>query len=295
MFAAQNIPAGGLILVERPVLVAPYVIGLPAVPESALYAALLRRLSPETAARFMALENCKPEAECDALEGIVRTNALAITLPVPAGPHPELATHRAVFLNASRCNHSCGPNARWHWDPQSFSLSLEALRPIAAGQEITVAYITPLDPRSARRAQLKAQYAFSCRCAHCALPHSQRSKSDAARAELRAFDWESPAFEAWCADARMSDYALIDAHARAVTLMEQEGLEVLDDYAKHIDAVAMGYGALGDVEQFRAWTWRARDSRPAQDSATARVLQKWIRDPETFPVWGWRREMKAGM
>ncbi|KAJ7186406.1 hypothetical protein C8R46DRAFT_274791 [Mycena filopes] len=296
MFAAQNIPAGGIVVVERPILVAPYLIALETHPESALYAALLRRLSPETVARFMSLANCKPESECDLVEGIVRTNAIAITLDVPDVPHPELATHRGIFLNISRCNHSCGPNAKWQWDAASFSLSLVALRPIHAGQEITVAYITPTYSRAERRAQLKSMYNFSCRCEFCARPEAVTSYSDAVRSELRAF-WTPdnqhhlPSFEQWCVDASMGDYALIEAHMRAVALIEAEGLEVLE-YGKHLDAIAMGYGALRDVEQFRAWTWRARDCRP-MDPAGSRVMQKWITDPETFPVWGWRDSLKA--
>ncbi|KAJ7719441.1 hypothetical protein DFH07DRAFT_761131 [Mycena maculata] len=291
MFAAQNIPAGGLIVVERPVLVVPYIIAIQTYTESELYAALLGRLSPDTVARFLVLSNCKPASECDAVEGIMRTNAIGITLEVPDGPHPELPTHRAIFLNVSRCNHSCGPNAVWHWDATSFSLSLEALRPIEAGQEITVAYITPTHSRAERRARLKMMYNFSCRCEFCARPAIAVSKSDAMRAELRAF-WDAvPSFEAWCLDARMPDHALIDAHKRAILLIEAEGLQTLD-YGKHLDAIAMGYGALQDVEQFRAWMWHARDARPVGRDDAARVMQKWINDPESFPVWGWRKSLQ---
>lgn len=136
-------------------------------------------------------------------------------------------------------------------------------------------------------------YNFSCRCEFCARPEAVTYRSDAARSELRAF-WAAdhlPPFEEWCLDATMSDYALIEAHKRAVALIESEGLEVLD-YGKHLDAIAMGYGALRDVEQFRAWTWRARDCRP-MDPAGSRVMQNWITDPETFPVWGWRTSLKT--
>ncbi|KAJ6532887.1 hypothetical protein DFH09DRAFT_932988 [Mycena vulgaris] len=290
MFAAQNIPASGLVVVERPILVAPYIIGLQGHPESELYGALLRRLSPDTVARFMALANCKPVDECDAVEGIMRTNAIGITLDVPDVPHPELSTHRAIFPITSRCNHSCSPNAKWHWDARSFSLTLQALRPIDTGQEITVAYITPTCARAERRAKLKMMYGFTCRCPSCTRPASKTTQSDAARAELRTFWGDIPSFEAWCLDVCMADQALINAHKRAVALIEAEGLEMLD-YGKHLDAIAMGYGALRDVEQFRAWTWRARDARPAGRDDASRVLQTWIREPETFPVWGWRKSL----
>lgn len=105
MFAARNIPVGGLIAVERPILVAPYMIALQTHPESDFSTALLHRLSAETVERFMGLANCKPASECDIVEGIIRTNAIAITLNVPSSPHPELPTHRGIFPNISRCNH----------------------------------------------------------------------------------------------------------------------------------------------------------------------------------------------
>ncbi|KAJ6479580.1 hypothetical protein C8R45DRAFT_832800 [Mycena sanguinolenta] len=291
MFAAQNIPVGGLITVERPILVAPYIIGLQTHSESDCYTALLHRLPADTVAQFMELANCKPASECGIVEGIIQTNAIAITLDVPDVPHPELSTHRAIFPNISRCNHSCGPNARWQWDVGSFSLSLVALRPIEAGQEITVAYITPTCSRTERRTKLKMIYNFSCRCEFCARPSSLTSKSDAARSELRAFWASLPSFEEWCLDPNIGDYALIDAHVRAVSLIESEGLEMLE-YGKHLDAIAMGYGALRDVEQFREWAWRARDFRP-MDPDASRVLQTWILDPTTFPVWGWRGLAKS--
>ncbi|KAJ7093342.1 hypothetical protein B0H15DRAFT_776709 [Mycena belliarum] len=292
MFAARNIPAGGLILVERPILIAPYIIALESAPESEIFAALLRRLPPDTVAHFMTLANCKPPEECTAIEGIMRTNAIAVSLPVPDDvPYPELPTHRALFLNTSRCNHSCSPNAKWHWDAPSFSLSLKALRPIPAGHEITVAYIDPTSPRAERRAQLKDTYAFSCRCAACARPSAAVAQSDAARAELAAFWAAVLPFEAWCRDARLPDYGLVDAHARAYQLIEAEGLQTLG-IGKHLDAIAMGYGALRDVAQFRVWAARARDARLEEDDAVgARVLEEWIREPETFPVWGWRESL----
>ncbi|KAJ7673863.1 hypothetical protein DFH06DRAFT_978817 [Mycena polygramma] len=324
MVATQNISAGGLIVVERPILVAPYIIALQSHPESDFYNALLRRLSPETAARFLALANCKPASECDMVEGIMRTNAIAITLDVPDMPHPELPTHRAIFPNISRCNHSCGPNSKWLWDADSFSLSLVALRPIQVGEEVTVAYINPTYSCAERRAKLHAMYGFTCNCPFCTLSPAALALSDAARCELRFASLSSPSsspysspssspysspssspyfsplpshplptFEAWCRDPRLPAHLLIDTHKRAVALIEAEGLEMLDrTYGKHLDALAMGYGALRDVEQFRLWARKARDCRPMDADATW-VLQKWIKCPETFPVWGWRVDSGA--
>lgn len=41
----------------------------------------------------------------------------------------------------SRLNHDCRPNADYHWDPETLTQHIHAVRPIAAGEEITVSYM----------------------------------------------------------------------------------------------------------------------------------------------------------
>jgi len=87
----------------------------------------------------------------------VRTNNLGTELPVPealAGLG-GFSAHGGVFLKASRCNHSCGPNANCTWDIDTFSLALTALRPIRAGEEITITYIKLAMSRAERRGKLR--------------------------------------------------------------------------------------------------------------------------------------------
>ncbi|KAF8970868.1 hypothetical protein BDZ97DRAFT_1694130, partial [Flammula alnicola] len=108
----------------------------------------------------------------------MRLHALAIDLPVPAGDDfAELPTHRGVFVNTSRCNHSCGPNAQWTWHPASFALVLTAVRAIQPGEEITIAYVAPQLPYKERRAVLWEVYGFECMCAWCVLPEGARERS----------------------------------------------------------------------------------------------------------------------
>ncbi|KAF7290377.1 SET domain-containing protein [Mycena chlorophos] len=323
MFASEPLRAGFTILVERPVMLAPYIIGtaLYEETEAQIFHTLLAQLPPETQARVLTLSSCKSVEECDVLLGIIRTNALPVTLPVPTDVlHPELPTHRALFLDTSRCNHSCAPNARWHWDPATLSLSLIAVRPIGLGDEITISYLPGthlLLPRQTRQSLLLSAYNFSCCCAACI--RMDEAESDAARFELGRVTWNVPKFEEWIADRKQvfSDALLVEAHTRRVLLIESEGLESICDnskpgscspslggavpktatalpltqYTRHLDALAMAYGALGDARNFREWTWRARESRPLSDVGSAKVLQAWITDIASFPVWGWRRRL----
>ncbi|KAJ7058487.1 hypothetical protein C8F01DRAFT_990819 [Mycena amicta] len=322
MFAAEPLPAGFTILVERPAIIAPYIIGtaLNEQIEAELFHALLKQLPPETQARVLTLASCKSVQECDVLVGIVRTNALPVSLSVPMDvPHPELPTHRALFVDTSRCNHSCSPNARWHWDPATFSLTLVSVRPIGFGEEITISYLPGIQlllPRTARQSLLQSAYNFSCCCSACV--HFKEVDSDTARFELGRVAWDIPTFEDWVSDKSQTfpDALLVDAHTRRIRMMEAERLESICDsskpgssgdsfpvgrtcstlpltqYTKHLDALAMAYGALGDVRNFREWTWRARESRPMSDSGAAKVLQGWITDVASFPVWAWRAKAR---
>ncbi|KAJ7856072.1 hypothetical protein B0H14DRAFT_3644018 [Mycena olivaceomarginata] len=99
-----------------------------------------------------------------------------------------------------------------------------------------------IQARAERCARLKEKYNFSCRCptCSCSLPAPLLSKSDATRAELRAFsDGGASPFEVWCLDARMPDDVLIAIHKRTVALIESEGLQVLQrKYGRHLDAIS---------------------------------------------------------
>lgn len=106
MFSRKEISNGEAFFVEYPTVIAPYVIGL-SVGLSTLYADIFKRLSGPLLAEVMDL-SCSSlivgETK-DVHEAIMRINALAVELPVPGGEFSELNTHRAIFLQTSRCNH----------------------------------------------------------------------------------------------------------------------------------------------------------------------------------------------
>jgi hypothetical protein len=106
MFSRRHISNGEAFFVEYPTVITPYVIGL-SIGLSALYADIFGKLSGPVFGELMDLSSSysisgEPQ---DVHEAIMRINALAIELPVPSGEFPELNTHRAIFLQTSRCNH----------------------------------------------------------------------------------------------------------------------------------------------------------------------------------------------
>jgi hypothetical protein len=110
-----------------------------------------------------------------------------------------------------------------------------------------------------------------------------------------------PSFEKWCLDPTFPDDILINAHKRALQSIERENIisaaALQDDHrygpsgdiGKHLDAIAMCYGALEDVDNFRMWMKRVSEVRSRVKPEQKLVFSKWLSKPTRFPVWGWRR------
>jgi len=82
-------------------------------------------------------------------------------LPMPVPP----VEGSALFLQISCVNHSCAPNAQVVYGA-SHAAVLMATRPIARGEEITIAYADTSAPVHVRRAEL-FEYGFACDCVKC--------------------------------------------------------------------------------------------------------------------------------
>lgn len=106
MFALRDIPVGGVILVENPVIVLPLMMGIGALmSKEEMMEMLFTRLAPDVRERALSLCNCKPASLCEKEEGIIRTNGLQVELPIPDVPNPPNSIHSGIFLEMSRCNH----------------------------------------------------------------------------------------------------------------------------------------------------------------------------------------------
>ncbi|KAJ3710296.1 hypothetical protein C8R42DRAFT_729437 [Lentinula raphanica] len=312
MFARTHIPQGATILTEFPVIVVPRdikeivgsVAGLDETKsQEELIDTLVFRLDSQQ--EVFAMKDCLGLPNVTTPSGIFSTNAFDIELKVNA-TSPKSAKHmyKALFLQTSRCNHSCGPNAVWKFDSSTFALILVAVRAIRPGEEITISYINPFLPRHLRRVQLQSKWKFTCHCTHCDIPWSfpgAIAQSDRARHELSTFFKKLPDWEQWCFDEK-NEMDLIGMHLRAMQLREEEGLEGFKDggaaghwtdvaYMKHIDALVMCFGALADVQGFRKWVNKAREVKLAEGPNSVshvKVLDSWLKEPKKFYVWGWK-------
>ncbi|KAJ7647805.1 hypothetical protein FB45DRAFT_733633 [Roridomyces roridus] len=286
MFAAQDIPAGALILVDRPIAVVPSNVSSPWKREA--FDALIPRISQPSRDTVLALANCKPVEECPVIEGIAYTNAFGIQLSTPPDTAPQ--EYGGIFPNVSRANHRCGLNTAIKWDLASFSVSMFSLRPVRAGEEIHNQYIDVLAPRHVRRAQL-ARYDFDCMCPHCDLPDDDAvARSDAARAELRDWHQLHPRFLPWSMDMCRSDDAVIVSSLRALDLIEQEGLYGMQ--VPFMEDIALSYAVLGDEQRFGEWAQKVVDLCAGQDPERAQKFASWIANPQKYSRWGWRAKQR---
>ncbi|KAK7995835.1 hypothetical protein PG991_015302 [Apiospora marii] len=102
-------------------------------------------------------------------------------------------TQAALFLKASRFNHSCLPTcdfdvrlpyvgggdvtkSRWH---------AYAVRDIEKGEELTISYNVRNELREARQRQLRDIWGFTCACEVCDLSEANKARADAHEAHLR--------------------------------------------------------------------------------------------------------------
>ncbi|KAJ6590042.1 hypothetical protein DFH09DRAFT_1425633 [Mycena vulgaris] len=267
LFAARDIPAGALILVDRPLAIVPSNVRTREASD-----ALLPRLSHSSRARLLALANCKSLVD-HLVEGIALTNAIQIDLPVPPAAAPQ--EYGAIFPRVCRANHICGLNVAVKWDHPSFSVCMYALRAFRAGEEITNQCIDVLAPRAERHAQLE-------RYASLMTPWPRATLRVPSCARSASCTRASPRGRRTCA-ARMTPSS---PRPPALALIEQEGLHGLR--VPFVEETALSYALLGDEVQLRTWAQEIVDLCEGQDPERAALFSGWIADPSTHKRWGWR-------
>jgi hypothetical protein len=146
-------------------------------------AAKLKAMTKTEQRQFFSLHNNFPGNHV--LSGIVRTNAL------PCGPGSTEggpgSTEGGIYPNICFINHSCLPNSHNNWNDQAQHETIHAIRPIKAGEEITIPY-NHGGPSATRQAFLKQAFGFDCHCTTCTLPPAQLQDSDTRRLLIQQLD-----------------------------------------------------------------------------------------------------------
>ncbi|KAJ1877252.1 hypothetical protein LPJ57_004046 [Coemansia sp. RSA 486] len=72
------------------------------------------------------------------------------------------------YLLQSCFNHNCDPNCVvTHPNDGKYRAIIQTLRPIKAGEEMTITYVNPRDNLAARQSALREWYMFECSCDRC--------------------------------------------------------------------------------------------------------------------------------
>ncbi|KAL1721268.1 hypothetical protein EV715DRAFT_178572, partial [Schizophyllum commune] len=247
MFAQKDLDMGDLILAERPLAVIPaFVLGgaSKSDPEK-LLDQLTALMDPHARSAFFALADCHP-GPCHAL-GIFKTNGIGLGDALVYPDDSSDPTYIGVFNHASRINHSCSPNAVYHFDLQSFCLEVRAIRHLYKREEIFISYSDSLLRRAKRRQRSLHNYKFRCTCPACA----NADISDERRASIKS----APSI-----DLRTSPEVIIAISGEQVRLLEIEGLQMLGQYVEHALFLVVAHTALDDStnaaeyeEKVRRW------------------------------------------
>ena len=252
-FALADIAPGTRIISEKPLLERSLnEIEEADEPVEAMEAFVAAALKPSERVEYDALcmhaaQNLEDGADKTAY-GIWSTNAYTLKSEVVSGQAPP-EERAAIFTIISRFNHSCQPTAHVAWNGRIGRMTVHALTPIRAGEEITVSYCLVGDGnvRDARQSHLSKTFGWTCRCRLCALEGPARVESDARQT-------------------RIKELAALLAHNPPITLeLVAERLALLAEEGLHTNwgthAVAMSFlQRCGDEGGAQDWAAQAADS-----------------------------------
>ncbi|KAL8675479.1 MAG: hypothetical protein Q9168_000180 [Polycauliona sp. 1 TL-2023] len=181
---------------------------------------------------------------------------------------------QGIFLEASRINHSCIPNAWFNWNPHHphpgsntpGALTIYAIRNIQRGEEIVVNYHNgdAYQPANIRQDQLRGTYNFTCHCPACTRggPHAVR------RATI---EWEDRNIQ--MNQGRSRDAAWERGHSLTVIrdLLKQEGLEYPYNADVHTQLAHLYIRAMNLPDADR-WLCHSNARKNFQDSLDAEII-----------------------
>ena len=137
----------------------------------------LKSLPDQTAGLFMGQMAHNPDEHPVAAR--LTTNAFRLDLGGDDGQH------YGAFPEVGKTNHDCRPNAAYYVDESTLMHITTAVRPIEAGEEITITYLDPLAPHADRQERAQSHWGFACTCPHCSASADEVAESDKRLKELK--------------------------------------------------------------------------------------------------------------
>ncbi|KAJ4983038.1 ribosomal RNA assembly protein KRR1 [Stagonosporopsis vannaccii] len=268
--ALHDLSPGTQILRYTPAFIAYLEADLSTLARESLWHSAITRLPPQTRSASLSLATIYGDPRVRA-QDITKANTFQLLL--------RGANHLAIFPETSRLNHDCGPNAQYALDPDALTHTVSVTRAVAEGEEITIAYTSPLEMTAVRRDKVAQGFHFECGCKRCV----EGARTDAVLEEMQALQ------------ARLNDWsagsgASPQVAERLVELYVQEGLEGFLDVPYGFAALA--WNAVGKGEEARVWAEKARRAVLVKDGKGAEALRIWeslLGDAEGH--WSYRRRL----
>lgn len=238
----------------------------------------VRSLTKDQQRAFFALQNSQGR-KCTPVLGIVITNML------PLG----VSNNGGLFLEASRINHSCQPNAQHAWNDDLGHLTVHALRDIEANREITISYISGVSPGYAERQRhLMDVFSFACACELCSLPLLARNGSDYRLDQIRSIDEDEGA---------ATDLNQVERPAKSLSqvhrlfeLLEEEGICDIRIARACFNAfqIAAVVGDKARAKVFAERAYAARKVLAGDDNPTTIAFKHFAQQPVDYPLYSKR-------
>ncbi|KAH8589278.1 hypothetical protein B0O99DRAFT_637256 [Bisporella sp. PMI_857] len=278
LFATRPIKPGTLILSDPPLLTTDCITSMSTVETD--LAKALRSLDRDSQRGFLSLHNNFP-SEKGILSNIIRSNGY------PLGPGSEVG---GVFLNVSRINHSCRPNAKHNWNKKLKQQTVYALSPIAEGEEITLSYLEGGASKE-RKATLKEHFHFDCRCNLCSLPPDELKKSDALITQAKALDKEIGNWDS----ARHNPEKVLANGKKLLDIMKEEGIndDRLPNLYWDIFQVVIMHGDQARASVFAKRYVDLKHISEGGDSANAEEVLPYVTEPNKHNNFGTTKKWES--
>ena len=188
------------------------------------------------------------------------------------------------YPDLAHVHHHCGPNSAFHIDA-AYVHHISAVRKIQPGEEITIAYFSPLMQRAERQRLVEDWLGKPCTCSRCT-GHGDLANvaaSDARLAEIEQIEKKLRDYESRSVTTGML--------ARLLSLYEEEGLNVR--YSDMYELLALNYNALGYQKRAVKYANLAvqagiiEDGPDSNDVIAMRILAK-----STLEHYSWKMRMK---
>lgn len=224
IFASRNVSRGERILMDKPF----FIVTKPYTPKTVL--SDFERMPLERRTQYMQLY-CP-----DRPDDIHMTDVMRIF----EANCFNIGDKAAMFLTATRFNHSCLPNAYYSWSGGREELRLHSMLDIPEGEEMTICYGNPFCTFRQRQYELRI-YNFDCNCPACQVGTVFGQASESRRCAMETLNKQIIMFQTDSDEAllRQGLQDPLTAILQLIETIKEEGLhgELMTPYRYAVDCL----------------------------------------------------------